>query len=344
MDGLCLVVEDGAGKGGSVKLGTQRTSARDGRLVVVSRNLDRCTPVPEIAGTLQQAVENWTAVANRLAEVYERLNTQPDYGRPLDVRKLAAPLPRAYQWLDGSAYLSHVERVRKARGADMPERFLTDPLMYQGASDDFIAATDPIETGEEAWGIDFEGEIAVITDDVPHSVPPARAERHILLLMLVNDVSLRHLIPPELAKGFGFVHGKPATAFSPVAVTPDELGEHWRDCKVHLPLRCYVNDVLFGAPEAGEGMQFNFAELIAHAARTRNLHAGTIVGSGTVSNADASRGGSCIAEKRMLEVIAEGEARTPFLRFGDRVRIEMCDRDGHSIFGAIDQQVQPWKS
>jgi fumarylacetoacetate (FAA) hydrolase len=256
---------------------------------------------------------------------------------------LASPLPRAYQWADGSAYVNHVELVRKARGAAVPENFYTDPLMYQGDSGGFLGPRDSILVQSEEWGIDFESEIAVITDDVPMGISPAAAPGHIILLMLVNDVSLRNLIPAELKKGFGFFHGKPASAFSPAAVTPDELGDAWKDEKVHLPLITHLNGKHFGQPEAGVDMTFNFARLISHAARTRFLGAGTIIGSGTVSNRDRSKGSSCLVEKRMLEILAHGEARTPFMRFGDRVRIEMLDKQGKSIFGAIRQEVKEYR-
>jgi fumarylacetoacetate (FAA) hydrolase len=256
----------------------------------------------------------------------------------------ASPLPRAYQWADGSAYVTHVELVRRARGAEMPPSFWTDPLMYQGGSDSFIGPCDPILAADEAWGIDFEGEVAAITDDVPMGIAAGAAEKHIKLLMLVNDVSLRNLIPAELAKNFGFFQSKPATAFSPVAVTPDELGEAWSEAKVHLPLTVSFNGARFGAPNAGEDMTFSFAELIAHAAKTRCLGAGSIVGSGTISNKDRSRGSACIAERRTLETIEQGAAKTPFLKFGDRVKIEMFDPEGRSIFGAIDQNVVRYES
>jgi fumarylacetoacetate (FAA) hydrolase len=251
-----------------------------------------------------------------------------------------APLPRAYQWADGSAYVNHVELVRRARNAEMPASFWEDPLMYQGGSDDFIGPVDDIELAHEEWGIDFEAEVAVVTDDVPMGATPDEAFGHIKLLMIANDVSLRNLIPPELAKGFGFFQSKPATSFAPVAVTPDELGDCWRDAKVHLPLRSTWNGRPVGQPDAGVDMVFNFAQLIAHLCKTRNARAGTIVGSGTVSNKDASRGYSCIAEKRCLEMIESGEASTPFMRFGDTIRIEMLDEAGKSIFGAIDQAVK----
>ncbi|MDE2182833.1 MAG: fumarylacetoacetate hydrolase family protein [Alphaproteobacteria bacterium] len=319
-------------------------SGRDGQLAVVSRNLTRCVAVPRIAATMQSALDRWQETEPQLLAVYRRLNEQAAAETmPFEAAQCASPLPRAYQWADGSAYVTHVELVRKARGATMPPSFWTDPLMYQGGSDAFAGPTEAILAQDEAFGIDFEGELAAITDDVPMAVSPSRAGRHIKLLMLVNDVSLRNLIPAELAKGFGFFQSKPATSFSPVAVTPDELGEAWRETKVHLPLTVTLNGQHFGAPNAGIDMTFSFAELIAHAARTRFLGAGTVIGSGTVSNADRSGGSCCIAEQRMLEQIEHGEARTPFLRFGDRVRLEMFDHDGRSIFGAIDQRVAPYR-
>lgn len=311
---------------------------RDGQLVVVDRTLKTCVPVPQIAPTLQAALDDWGRTEPQLQEVYDLLNRGRGAARVFDPAACAAPLPRAFQWADGSAYVTHVELVRKARGAEMPASFWSDPLMYQGGSDSFMGPSDPILAADEAWGIDFEGEIAIITDDVPMGIKAAEAERHIKLLMLVNDVSLRNLIPGELAKGFGFFQSKPATAFSPVAVTPDELSTAWKDGKVHLPLTVTLNGGAFGAPEAGEDMTFSFPELIAHAAKTRFLGAGTIIGSGTISNRDARRGSACLAERRMLETIAEGAPKTSFLRFGDRIRIEMCDNKG-SIFGAIDQTV-----
>ena len=315
-------------------------SDRDGELVVVSRDLARCARVTDIARTMQQALDNWRETAPRLKQTYDALNDGRLHGiLSFEFVNCASPLPRAYQWADGSAYVTHVELVRKARGAELPPSFWTDPLMYQGGSDAFIGPIEPILATDEAFGIDFEGEVAVITDDVAMNTPAGRTEPHIKLLMLVNDVSLRNLIPNELAKGFGFFHAKPASAFSPVAVTPDELGEAWRDAKVHLPLTVELNGNRFGAPNAGVDMTFSFAQLIAHAAKTRVLSAGTIIGSGTVSNSDRSAGSCCIAERRMLEQIEFGAAKTPFMRFGDQVRIEMFDTEGHSIFGAIDQHV-----
>ena len=313
---------------------------RDGRLVVVSSDLKTCVAVPEIAPTLQFALDGWAEIAPLLEEVYGYLNRQrADGAHAFDPRQCHSPLPRAYQWADGSAYVTHVELVRKARGAEMPPSFWTDPLMYQGGSDGFIGPMDDIVAASEDWGIDFEAEVAVVTDDVPYAADVAEAAGHIRLVMLVNDVSLRNLIPAELAKNFGFFQSKPASAFSPVAVTPDELGGAWRDNKVHLPLRVWLNGARFGEPDAGIDMTFDFAQLIAHAAKTRALAAGTIVGSGTVSNKSGSAGSCCIAERRTLETIASGTPRTPFMKFGDRVRIEMRDANGQSIFGAIDQHV-----
>jgi fumarylacetoacetate (FAA) hydrolase len=324
-----------------VKLGSLKSGGRDGTLVVVDKRLQRAVAVADHAATLQAALDDWGRVAPGLEEVYACLNADPSMGFAVDIGDLAAPLPRAYQWLDASAYLSHLERVRRARGADMPPHMFADPLMYQGGSDSSVGPRDPILAGDEAWGVDFEAEIAVITDDVPVGVAAPAAGGHIKLLMLVNDVSLRNLIPDELAKGFGFVHGKPANAYSPVAVTPEELGTAWRDHRAHLPLSCRVNGETVGAPLAGEDLQFGFDRLIAHAAKTRRLGAGTIIGSGTVSNQDASRGCACLIEKRVLELLDTGEIRTPFLKFGDRVHIEMLDAEGNSVFGAIEQEVAP---
>ena len=324
-----------------MKLATLRRGGRDGRLVVVSRDLTRCVPVPGIAPTLQAALDEWEALAPRLAARAAVLESQPENAdvMPFDAAQCAAPLPRAYHWVDGSAYVNHVELVRKARGAEMPASFWTDPLVYQGGSDDLLGARDDVPFGDAAWGIDLEAEIAVITDDVAMGTGAADAAGHIKLLALVNDWSLRNLIPGELAKGFGFYQSKPATAFSPVVATPDELGDAWRDGKVHLPLVSRINGREFGRPEAGVDMTFSFAQLIAHVTKTRRLGAGSIVGSGTVSNYDRSRGASCLAEKRMLEQLEHGEPRTPFLQFGDRVSIEMLAADGHSIFGSLDNRV-----
>jgi fumarylacetoacetate (FAA) hydrolase len=325
-----------------MKLASLKTGGRDGTLIVVDRSLARAVTVPRWAPTLQAALDNWQAVAPELARVSRSLDGGEIESFALDIAQLAAPLPRAYQWLDGSAYLTHVERARKARGAQLPTNLLTDPLMYQGVSDGFLGPRDPIGVADENWGVDFEAEVAVVTDDVPMGVAPENAGTHIKLLLLVNDVSLRKLIPAELAKGFGFLHGKPASALSPVAVTPDELGGAWDGAKVHLPLLIDVNDRLFGRPDAGTDMQFDFPALISHAAKTRRLGAGTVIGSGTVSNRDETRGCACILEQRALEMLRTGKASTAFMRYGDRVRIEMCDRDGRTMFGAIEQVVEPY--
>jgi fumarylacetoacetate (FAA) hydrolase len=322
-----------------VKLGSLKSGGRDGTLVVVDKRLQRAIAVPDHAATLQSALDDWARIAPALENVYLSLNADASVGFALDPGDLAAPLPRAYQWLDASAYLSHLERVRRARGADMPAHMYADPLMYQGGSDSALGPRDPITAVDEAWGVDFEAEIAVISDDVPMGVTPAAAGGHIKLLMLVNDVSLRNLIPEELAKGFGFVHGKPANAYSPVAVTPQELGARWREHRLHLPLTCRVNGKTIGAPLAGEDLHFGFDRLIAHAAKSRRLGAGTIIGSGTVSNQDASRGCACLIEKRVLEQLESGQPTTPFLKFGDQVHIEMLDPEGHTLFGAINQTV-----
>jgi fumarylacetoacetate (FAA) hydrolase len=311
---------------------------RDGQLVVVSRDLTRMLPVPDIASTLQAALDDWDALAPRLLE--RAAAVEAGEGTAFDPAHCASPLPRAYQWADGSAYVVHVELVRKARGAELPPSFWSDPLIYQGGSANFIGPRDPIRLGDEAWGIDFESEVAVVTGDVPMGVAPEDAGQHIKLLMLVNDVSLRNLIPGELAKGFGFFQSKSWTAFSPVAVTPDELGDAWNGGSIDLPLSTDLNGSNFGHPNARTGMVFDFPRLIAHAAKTRPLAAGTIIGSGTVANEDRSVGSSCIAERRAIETIATGAPETPFMKFGDRVRIEMLDTGGASIFGAIDQEVQ----
>jgi fumarylacetoacetate (FAA) hydrolase len=313
-------------------------AGRDGRLAVVSRGLTRAV----MAGvpTLQVALDGWDTHAPALKKLADRLEAGRAPGSfAFDPAACASPLPRAYQWADGSAYVTHVELVRKARGAEMPASFWTDPLMYQGGSDGFLGPTDDILAADEAWGIDLEGEVAVITGEVPCGCSVDEARRHIRLVMLCNDVSLRNLVPAELAKGFGFFQSKPASAFSPVAVTPEELGDAWRDGKLHLPLLVEVNGVAFGRPDAGTDMVFSFPQLIAHAARTRALSAGTIIGSGTISNQDRSVGSACIAERRMLEQLETGGPKTSFLKFGDRLRIEMQDPEGRSIFGAIEQHV-----
>ena len=324
-----------------MKLGSLKEGGRDGTLIVVSRDLARGVRATGIAPTLQQALEDWSNIAPRLNALYDALNAGSAEGAfDIDLQQLAAPLPRTYEFVDGSAYLPHVERVRRARGAEVPESFYVDPLMYQAVSAGFYGPRDPVKVVDEAYGIDLEAEIVVVTDDVPMAVTPEQASSHIQLVGLVNDVSLRNLIPPELAKGFGFLQSKPRSALSPVFVTPDELGDDWRGDKLHLPLLTHINGAWFGAPEAGEDMQFSFAQLVAHAAKTRPLSAGTIVGSGTIANEDTSRGASCFAERRTVETLETGKPITPFMSFGDTVRVEMLDRDGHSIFGAIEQKIE----
>jgi fumarylacetoacetate (FAA) hydrolase len=323
-----------------MKLATLRDGSRDGQLIVVSRDLTMAHLASGIAGRLQHALDDWNFIAPQLADLYQTLNdSRARHAFAFDPRQCMAPLPRAYQWADGSAYVNHVELVRKARGAEMPGSFWTDPLMYQGGSDDLLGACDDIVCADEQFGIDFEAEVAVITDDVPMGTSAEGAGSHIRLLMLANDVSLRNLIPAELAKGFGFFQSKPATAFSPVAATPDELGAAWDGRRVQRPLLVHWNGAQVGAAEAGVDMVFDFPQLIAHLARTRNARAGSIVGSGTVSNKDPAKGYSCIAEKRALEMIAGGRPVTPFMKYGDTVRIEMLDGEGASIFGAIEQKV-----
>ncbi len=323
-----------------MKLASLKSGGRDGGLVVVDRALSRYLPAPGAAPHLQAALDDWTRCAPVLAELARALEAGDAPGaRPFEAAACAAPLPRAYQFLDASAYVTHVELLRKARGAELAESFWRDPLMYQGLSDGFLGPRDDIAVAREDWGIDFEAEVAVVLDDVPLGTPAVRAGAHIKLVMLINDVSLRGLIPDELVKGFGFLHGKPASAFSPVAVTPDELGAAWDGGKLHLPLVSQVNGREIGRPDAGVDMTFDFPTLIAHAAKTRTLAAGTIIGSGTVSNADRKAGSSCLAEVRMIETIEQGAPKTPFLSFGDSVRIEMRDEDGASIFGAIEQKV-----
>jgi fumarylacetoacetate (FAA) hydrolase len=319
--------------------------ARDGELVVVNSALTHAVKVPEISVTMQGALDK----AQESFPLLQKISENLELGKcaqafALKINELHSPLPRAYQWVDGSAFLNHVELVRKARNAEMPKEFLTDPLMYQGCSDSFLAPTDPISLASEEFGIDFESEVAVITDDVPMGVSAEAALKHIRLVMLVNDVSLRNLIPAELGKGFGFLVSKPASAFSPVAVSPDSLGSAWKNGKMHLPLRTTLNGKIFGEPNSGVDMQFDFGVLIAHAAKTRNLCAGTIVGSGTISNRDASAGFSCIQEVRMIETIQTGKPQTPFMKFGDSVKIEMLDQNQKSIFGAIDQKVKKHES
>ena len=335
-----------------MKLATLKDGSRDGKLVIVSRDLTRATEAFNIAKSLQRALDDWDRLAPKLTDLAEQLEHRSVPSFRFHEHDCASPLPRAYQWADGSAYVNHVELVRKARGAEMPDSFWTDPLMYQGGSDAFLAPRDPIKLADEAWGIDIEGEVAVVTDDVPAGITAPDALGRIRLVMLANDVSLRGLIPAELAKGFGFFQSKPSSAFSPVAVTPDELGDAWNGGKLCLPLHVDLNGKPFGRAEAGVDMTFDFGTLIAHAAKTRALVAGSIIGSGTVSNKDADggpgrpvseggRGYSCLAELRMIETIRSGKPATPFLRFGDQVRIEMLDKKGRSIFGAIQQEVLP---
>jgi fumarylacetoacetate (FAA) hydrolase len=323
-----------------MKLGSLKEGGRDGTLVVVSRDLKRAVKAAGIASTLQAALDDWSNAAPRLNALSDALNAGGAEGAfDLDVARLAAPLPRAYEFVDGSAYLPHVERVRKARGAEVPASFYTDPLMYQATSAGFLGPRDAVVVPSEDYGIDLEAEVVVVTDDVPMAATPAEASAHIQLVGLVNDVSLRGLIPGELAKGFGFLQSKPRSALSPVLVTPDELGEAWRGDKLHLPMRTWLNGRWFGEAECGVDMQFSFAELVAHAAKTRPLTAGTLVGSGTIANQDTSKGASCLAEQRTVETLRDGQPSTPFLKYGDTLRIEVTGKDGASIFGAIEQRV-----
>jgi fumarylacetoacetate (FAA) hydrolase len=326
-----------------VKLASLKAGGRDGTLVVVDRKLQSAVKVPEIATSLVHALEDWAMAEHKLQSVSESLNS----GKAKDAFKLkpgdlAAVLPRAPQFLDGSAYLAHVERVRKARGAEMPPSFLNDPLMYHAVSDGFLAPTEPIRVASEDYGIDFESEVGVVVDDVPMGLSPADAAKHIKLVLLINDVSLRNLIPDELGKGFGFLQSKPRSALSPAALTPDELGPAWQGGKLHLPLITHLNGQKFGEPDAGVDMQFDFGRLVSHAAKTRPLAAGSIVGSGTIANQDESKGSSCLAEKRVLEIIKSGKPVTPFMQFGDTVRIEMLDKAGQTLFGAIEQKVEKY--
>ncbi len=325
-------------------------SGRDGHLVVVSRDLTRCADASAVAPTLQKALDDWDLAAPRLTEISDSLEAGRIAHTPFDPAKCASPLPRAYQWLDGSAYVNHVALVRQARNAEVPDSFWTDPLMYQGISDVIMGPQDPISLADEAWGIDIEAEVVVILGDVPMGATREQAAKAIRLIMLVNDVTLRNIVPQELPKGFGFLQSKPPSAFTPVAATPDELGKAWDGAKIDLPLLSFINGQPFGKPNCAVDMTFDFPTLIAHAARTRPLSAGTILGAGTVSNRDAdggpgkpiSEGGlgySCLAEQRTVETILHGKPSTPFLKFGDRMRIEMNDKDGRSIFGAIEQEV-----
>ncbi len=323
-----------------MKLATINNQTRNGQLVVVSRDLSKAVAVSEIATTMQDAIDEWAETEPRLKEVYEQLNAgNVSEAFDFSEAKVMAPIPRAYHWADASAYVTHVELVRKARNAVLPETFWTDPLMYMGASDAFIGPNDDIEMEKEEWGIDFESEVAVFTDFVPPGTSAEEALGHIKLITILNDVTCRALIPAELAKQFGFYQSKPWTAFAPVVVTPDELGESWKDGKVHLPLYSTLNGKRIGSPNAGVDMTFNFGQLIAHAAKTRSLTAGTVIGSGTVANQGSPDGSSCLAEVRCLEMIADGKATTPFMSFGDRIEIEMLGSDGQSLFGRIDQKV-----
>lgn len=332
-----------------MKLATLKNGSRDGQLVVVNCAMTQCIAVPHIACTMQQLLDHWHDKVAALQGIYEALNLGELDAIIFDPYDCESPFPRAYHWADGSAYVNHVELVRRARGAEIPDSFWHDPLMYQGGSDTFIGPCDNIIFPTQEWGIDFEAEVAIVTDDVPMGCSLEQSKEAIRLLMLVNDVSLRSLIPTELAKGFGFYQSKPSSAFSPVAITPDELGESWRDGKVHLPMRSYYNDTLFGCPNAGLDMTFNFYQLISHAAKSRALGAGTIIGSGTVSNKQGTdygtsieEGGvgySCIAEIRMIETIRDGSPSTSFMQFGDRIKIEMLDSQGNSVFGAIEQKI-----
>ena len=319
-------------------------SGRDGRLVVVNKTMNRYVSVTEIAPTLQNALDNWSTCGPSLRKISQALEENQIESETFDPSFCASPLPRAFHWVDGSAYVNHVELVRKARNAEIPDSFWSDPLVYQGGSDTFLAPQEDIKIADEAWGIDFEAEVAVIVDDVPMGVSEEDAAQHIQLLMLVNDVSLRNLIPGELSKSFGFYQSKPSSSFSPVAVTPDDLREAWSDGKLHLPLRVALNEKLIGEPNAGIDMTFNFPRLIAHVAKSRALCAGTIIGSGTVSNVDRSSGSCCLAEVRMLEIIDGGKPKTEFMKYGDCVSIEMLDSKGQSVFGEIKQQVQPYRN
>lgn len=328
-----------------MKLASLKAGGRDGSLIIVDRSLQHYVSAAEVSPTLQAALDDWANVEGRLQAISDDLNAgQRDDAQELDLSALASPLPRAYEFVDGSAYLPHVERVRRARGAEVPESFYVDPLMYQAVSAGFLGPREDIPVVSEDYGIDFEAEVIVVTDDVPMAANTETAAGHIKLIGLVNDVSLRNLIPGELAKGFGFLQSKPRSALSPVLVTPDELGDAWQDSVLDLPLNSTLNGKWFGHPEAGTDMQFNFAQLVEHAAKTRPLAAGTIVGSGTIANEDTGKGASCLAEMRMLEIIADGKPSTPFMSFGDTIRIEMFDRDGNNIFGSIDQTVIEYKA
>jgi fumarylacetoacetate (FAA) hydrolase len=334
-----------------MKLATLKNGTRDGRLVVVSKDLTRCTDASSAARTLQDALDDWSRAGPRLADIALSLESNSLPSERFHERHCESPLPRAYQWADGSAYVNHVDLVRRARGAEMPKRFWTDPLMYQGGSDSFVGPRDAMRLADQEWGVDFEAEIAVVTGDVPMGVSPEDAIAYVQLVMLVNDVSLRNLVPDEMEKGFGFFQSKPSCAFSPVAVTPDELGDHWLGGKVLHPVQVMLNGALFGRPNAGVDMTFSFGDLIAHAAKSRPLAAGSIIGSGTISNRDVNEGPglpvvegghgyACIAEQRTVETLLHGAPKTAFMQFGDTVRIEMMDASRHSIFGAIEQRLE----
>lgn len=323
-----------------MKLATLRNQTRDGQLIVVSADNKRYLPAGSAWPTLQSALDNWDAAKPQLEQTAKKLDADGKEGQSVDVAKLHSPLPRAYEWIDGSAFLNHVRLVRKARGAEMPPSFLHDPLVYQGGSGVLLTPTDDIIIRDEAWGCDFESEVCVILGDTPMGTKAADAHKYIRLIMLANDVSLRNLIPVELEKGFGFFQSKPATAFSPFAVTPDELGDAWKDGRVHLPLISIYNKQKFGDPNAGSEMHFSFYQLIEHITKTRAYTAGTILGSGTISNEDRSRGSSCLAEKRMIEKIDDGAIKTPFMKNGETIEIEMFDKAGKSIFGKISQKVR----
>ena len=327
-----------------MKLASLKEGGRDGTLVVVNRDMTKAVKVPEIARTLQSAMDEWAEIEPKLSDIYDQLqNNKVNNSFDFNPVEVAAPLPRSYHWADGSAYVTHVELVRKARGAELPESFWHDPLMYMGASDAFIGPHDDIQVENEEWGIDFESEVVVFTDDVPAGISVESAEKHIKLIGLVNDVSLRNLIPAELAKQFGFYQSKPWTSFTPVAVTPDELGEAWDGERLHLPLHSTLNGKKLGSPNAGMDMVFSFPQLIHHAAKARSLMAGTVIGSGTIANVGSKDGSSCLAEIRCLETIANGKPSTPFMQFGDKIEIDMFDKEGKSIFGKIDQVVTKYE-
>lgn len=322
-----------------MKLGSLKNKSRDGELIVVSTDNQRGVRAGGIAGSLREAIENWAESKPKLEALFKDLNdNKAKDAFTIETEKLHSPMPRSFQWVDGSAFLHHVRLVRQARGAEIPESLLTTPLMYQGGSDEFLAPTEDIPQVDFSHGTDFEGEVAVIVGDVPMGITPEKALNHILLVVIVNDVSLRGLIPEELAAGFGFLQSKPSSAFAPFAVTPEQLGGAWMGGRLHLPLLIDYNGQKYGQADAG-AMHFHFGQLIAHAARTRNLSAGTIVGSGTVSNEEASRGSSCLVEKRMLEKLNEGVMKTPFMKIGDTIKMEMRDVQGQNIFGTIHQKV-----